>query len=130
MLQKWNQLMAKWLPVFTPLSVAVGVVIAPQLHALSGLVPWLFAFMTFAGSLTTRFRTFQTTMNHPFPVFLALFVLHVAAPLWAFGVGHVVYDDPLTITGLVLALVIPTGITSLIWVSMHRGNIPLTLCII
>nr|WP_318035962.1 bile acid:sodium symporter [Halobacillus shinanisalinarum] len=32
--------------------------------------------------------------------------------------------------GLVLSFVIPTGITSLIWVSIHKGNVMLTLSII
>ncbi|TWK78739.1 Pantothenate precursors transporter PanS [Bacillus paralicheniformis] len=38
--------------------------------------------------------------------------------------------DPLTITGLILGVVIPTGITSMIWAAMYKGNIGLTLSVI
>jgi hypothetical protein len=52
-------------------------------------------------------------------------------PLWAWGVGHIAFQgDILTITGIVLSMVIPTGVTSVIWVSIYKGNIPLTLSII
>jgi bile acid:Na+ symporter, BASS family len=58
-------------------------------------------------------------------------ILHVIMPLWAWGVGHVVFgDDVYTITGLLLGMIIPTGITSVMWVSIYRGNIPLTLAVI
>jgi predicted Na+-dependent transporter len=52
-------------------------------------------------------------------------------PIWAWGVGHITFqDDILTITGIVLGMAIPTGITSFVWVSIYKGNIPLTLSII
>ena len=35
-----------------------------------------------------------------------------------------------TITGLVLAVVIPTGVTSMIWVSIYSGNAVLALAIV
>ncbi len=37
---------------------------------------------------------------------------------------------PTSITGLVLGMVIPTGVTSFIWVSIYKGNSALTLAII
>lgn len=52
-------------------------------------------------------------------------------PLWAWAVGHIAFSgDVYTITGLILGMVIPTGITSFIWVSIYKGNIPLVLSII
>ena len=52
-------------------------------------------------------------------------------PLWAWAVGHITFNgDPLTITGIILAMVIPTGVTSFIWVSMKKGNTALTLAVI
>ncbi|MCI4139590.1 bile acid:sodium symporter family protein, partial [Bacillus vallismortis] len=67
----------------------------------------------------------------PIPMILALFVLHIIMPLFAWGSGHLIFKgDPLTITGLTLAVVIPTGITSLIWAAMYKGNVGLTLSII
>jgi predicted Na+-dependent transporter len=44
--------------------------------------------------------------------------------------GHLVFPgDKLTITGLVLEVVIPSGVTSLLWVSVYKGDTLLTLTI-
>ena len=51
--------------------------------------------------------------------------------MWAFGIGHLSFrGDAHTITGLVLGMIIPTGITSVIWVSIYKGNMAITLSII
>lgn len=131
MLQKINAFLGKWMPLLTPTSVVIGVILADYLHYVSFLVPWIFAAMTFAGSLTSNFKSVKHTIAHPLSLILALAVLHLITPLWAFAIGHLFFqNDPLTITGLTLAVVIPTGITSAIWVSMYKGNIALTLAII
>ncbi|MNI26066.1 Sodium Bile acid symporter family protein [compost metagenome] len=52
-------------------------------------------------------------------------------PLIAMGLGHLTFSgDSFTITGLILAAAIPTGITSFVWVAIYRGNTALTLAII
>lgn len=62
---------------------------------------------------------------------VTLLILHLLMPLLAFGTGTWLFpDNPFYVTGLVLAFVIPTGVTSLIWVTIYRGNIVLTLSII
>lgn len=126
-----NTLLGKWMPLITPFSVMAGVLLADGLSSWTFIVPWLFAFMTFAGSLNSSFRMLQHTIASPFPILLALIILHVITPFWAWSVGHAVFpDDPLIVTGLTLALVIPTGITSVVWVSMYKGSLPLALVII
>lgn len=131
MLQNLNKMLGKWMPLITPVSVIVGVVASTHLQHWTFVVPWIFAFMTFSGSLTSNFKTLQHTVAHPLPIFMALAILHILTPLWAYGIGHLFFSgDPLTITGFTLAVVIPTGITSVIWVTMYKGNLPLTLSII
>ena len=72
----------------------------------------------------------QAVLN-PLPLVLVIFILHIFLPLWALGIGHLAFSgDPFTITGLVLAMAIPTGVTSFVWVSIYKGNIALTLAII
>ena len=52
-------------------------------------------------------------------------------PLWAWALGHLVFHgDAFTITGLVLGVVIPTGVTSIIWITIYKGNAALALTII
>jgi bile acid:Na+ symporter, BASS family len=131
MLYQLNRLLERIMPLLTPTSVVIGVLLASYLSHLAFLVPWIFAFMTFAGALSSNLKSLQKAITHPAPVLITLFLLHLLMPAWAWGVGHLVFqNDSLTITGLVLAMVIPTGITSFIWVSMKHGNIGLTLSII
>lgn len=126
-----NYILERLMPFIAPLSVVVGVLMAEDLKRFSVLVPWIFAFMTFSGSLNSSFKALKKAVMHPLPIIIALFSLHIIMPVWAFSVGHIAFsNDMLTITGLILAMVIPTGITSFIWVAMYRGNIALTLSII
>ncbi|MDN3954822.1 bile acid:sodium symporter family protein [Sporolactobacillus laevolacticus] len=131
MLLTINHFLGKWMPILTPLSVIFGILAAPFFHPFTFLVPWMFAFMTFAGSLQSNITTARHAIAHPLTLFVSLMILHVLTPLWAWGIGHLFFSgDMYTITGLILAVVIPTGITSVIWVSMYQGNIPIALAII
>ncbi|SET19211.1 Predicted Na+-dependent transporter [Salinibacillus kushneri] len=130
-LQQINSILQKGMPLITPLAVVTGVLLADWLAPLEFLVPWIFAVMTFSGSLGSNFMDLKRVMHHPLPLIISLLILHLVMPLLSFGVGHLVfYDDPYFVTGFILAFIIPTGITSLIWVSVHKGNVVLTLSII
>ncbi|MCM3569734.1 bile acid:sodium symporter family protein [Neobacillus mesonae] len=131
MLKKLNKQLEKIMPLITPVSVIAGVLLSTYIKDYSFLIPWIFAFMTFAGSLNSNFQSLKDVILHPFPIFVAMMILHVVMPVWAWGVGHIIYpSDAYTITGLILAMVIPTGITSFIWVSIYKGNIPVVLSVI
>lgn len=131
MLEKINTTLTKMMPFITPTGVITGILLSAYIQDFTFLVPWLFAFMTFEGSLSLNFNSIKAALLHPFPVFLTLGFLHILMPLIAWGIGHTVfYGDSFTITGIVLGMVIPTGITSFIWVSIHKGNVALTLAII
>lgn len=131
MLDKINRTLEKILPFITPISVFVGVLLSSYLVDLKFLIPWVFALMTLAGSLNSNLTSFKGTLQNPFTIFVALFILHILMPLWALGAGTVFFQgEASTITGIVLGMVIPTGITSAIWVSIYRGNMALTLSII
>jgi len=131
MLETLNRLLEKAMPIITPASVVIGILLADYLNSYVFLVPWIFAFITFSGGLGSSFKSFRRVIAHPLPVLLAMFILHVLMPAWGFAVGHMAFSgDMFTITGLTLAVIIPTGITSMIWVSIYKGNAALTLTII
>ncbi|QOR68243.1 bile acid:sodium symporter family protein [Cytobacillus suaedae] len=131
MLQTVNRQLEKYMALVTPTGVILGVLFAGWLIDYTYLIPWIFAFITFTGSLSSSFTALKRAILHPFPILIALVLLHVLMPIWAWAVGHLTFSgDVYTITGLILALVIPTGITSVLWVSICRGNIALTLSII
>ncbi|MEH6956068.1 bile acid:sodium symporter family protein [Neobacillus drentensis] len=131
MLQKLNKQLERIMPLITPVGVLTGVLFSVHLKEFFYLIPWIFAFMTFAGSLGSNFRSLKGVIVHPFPIIIAMAILHVLMPIWAWGVGHIAFSgDIFTITGLVLGMVIPTGVTSFMWVAIYKGNIPLVLSII
>lgn len=131
MLNKINRKLDKLMPLITPSSIVLGILLADSLHSFSFLVPWIFAFMTFSGSLGSGFKEFVQVIRHPLPLVLVLLVLHIVMPLTAWISGDLIFhNDPFTITGMILAMSIPTGISSMIWVSIYKGHIPLTLSLI
>lgn len=131
MLQRVNRVLEKMLPFITPTGVILGILFSAYLKDFSFIVPWLFAFMTFEGSLTMNFRSLKEAVVHPCSIIVILLFLHVLMPLWALGIGHLFFSGaPLTITGMLLLMVIPTGVTSFIWVSMKKGNKGMTLAAI
>ncbi|HYK74877.1 MAG TPA: bile acid:sodium symporter family protein [Pseudoneobacillus sp.] len=131
MLQSINKQLEKIMPLITPISVVLGVLLSVYIKDYSFLIPWIFAFMTFSGSLGSNFRSLSNALLHPLPIVITLVILHIIMPLWAWSIGHIVFsEDIFTITGLILGMAIPTGITSMIWVSIYKGNIPLTISLI
>lgn len=131
MFVRLNLILEKMIPFLTPASVIVGILISDYIKDYTFLVPWLFAFMTFEGSLNMNVKGLADVVRNPFPIAILLLFLHIVMPLWALSVGHIIFSgDVLTITGLVLAMVIPTAITAFIWSAMKRGNTALTLAMI
>jgi bile acid:Na+ symporter, BASS family len=131
MLEKLNKRLERIMPLITPTGVVLGVLLSAYIKDFSFLIPWIFAFMTFSGSLSSNFKSLTEVITRPFPILLTIGILHILMPIWAWAVGHVAFQgDILTITGIVLGMVIPTGITSFVWVSIYKGNIPITLSVI
>jgi len=130
-LNKFNNFMERWMPLVTPSSLIIGILLAPYIGKYIYIVPWAFAFMTFTGSLGSGFGEMKKVAQNPLPLIVVLFILHIWMPMIAFGTGKLLYSDsPYFITGIVLEFVVPTGITSLVWVSMYRGNTVLSLSVI
>lgn len=131
MLQSVNRFLEKAMPAITPAGVILGVIFSYYLDSYIFLVPWFFAFITFAGSLGSNYNSLKRVISNPVPILVVLAILHVIMPVWAWMLGSVVFpDDSLTITGLVLGVVIPTGVTSLLWVGIYKGNSMLALTIV
>jgi predicted Na+-dependent transporter len=131
MIARINSILERWLFALAPLGVAFGFLFSDWLLPVVFIIPWVFALMTFSGSLGTSFADLTRVMIHPKPILACLLILHVIMPVIAFGTGILLFPgDILTITGLVLIFVIPTGIISFVWVSIYQGNIALTLSLI
>ncbi|WP_090794025.1 bile acid:sodium symporter family protein [Paenibacillus sp. GP183] len=131
MLIRLNKGLEKVMPLLTPTGVLIGVVGTYWLNSYAGFVPWIFAVMTFSGSLGSSFKDLVKVMTHPKPIICLFVILHIVMPFVGWTAGHVLFPNDLyTETGYILLFVIPTGVVSVVWVSIYKGNIPLTLSLI
>jgi len=130
MLAELNKRLQKLMPILTPLSLIIGVLFEDVGLQLAFLVPWLFAFMTFAGSLSMNFQGLRSFMKYPWVILITIAFLHILMPVWAYFISSVLFDDHLLVIGFVLSVAVPTGVTSFIWASICKGHLPLCLSII
>jgi len=131
MIQQLNKALEKFMPLLTPTAVLTGILLHESLGRYSYLVPWIFAWMTFAGSLSSNFQDLQRVIKHPQPILANFSVLHLIMPVLAWICGQWLFPgDVLTQTGLILMFAIPTGVVSMVWVSIYRGAVALTLSLI
>jgi predicted Na+-dependent transporter len=92
------------------------------------LIMILFAYMTFTSGLSSSLRGFLKIACKPAIPLYTLCVIHIATPLVAWIVGHLFFpEQPLVQLGYLISGTIPVGVTSLIWTSIGRGNISLSI---
>ncbi|MEK4387051.1 bile acid:sodium symporter family protein [Solibacillus sp. FSL W7-1464] len=130
MVQSLNQFIQKWMPVLTPLSLVIGVLLEKIGTHFLFLVPLLFAVMTFISSLNLKFRDIKVFKQYPKTILFMIAFLHILMPLWAFFLAELIFDDRLLTIGFLISVAVPTGVTSVIWVTISKGNLPLSLAII
>ncbi len=130
-MRSFNAFVEKWMALVTPFCLFMGVVFAPQFSRILFLVPYIFAFMTFCGSLGSRFSDIRRVVQHPLPLFLSVLILHAVLPLLALGAGNLFFpQSPYIITGMVLEFVVPSAVVSTMWVSIYCGSAPFTLSLL
>ncbi|UHA76147.1 bile acid:sodium symporter family protein [Paenibacillus sp. 481] len=117
--------------VLVPGSLVLGIICSGILIQYVPFIPWLFGFVTFVMGLGCKFRDVTAAFGRPL-LFLNVFVIaHVLSPLMAFGIGNALFGENADYTaGLVLFTVIPLGVSSVLWVSMARGPVPLILALV
>lgn len=130
MVQQLNQFIQRWMPILTPLSLVMGVLLEEIGGHLLFLVPILFAGMTFISSLKLKFRDIKVFKEYPKTILFIIAFLHILMPLWAYFLAQVIFNDHLLSIGFLLSVAVPTGVTSVIWVTISKGNLPLCLAII
>nr|WP_326186201.1 bile acid:sodium symporter family protein [uncultured Oscillibacter sp.] len=130
-LYRVNEFVGRHMPWFVLGCLALGLGFPDAMSHLSRVAVPLFAFMTFANSLGGGFREIGQVVRHPLPAVSCLLVLHVAMPLLTLAVGRVFFADaPLFALGLLLEYMVPTGVTTLMWVGIGGGNVPLCLALV
>lgn len=130
MVQQLNQFIQRWMPILTPLSLVIGVLLEKIGGHVLFLVPILFAVMTFISSLSLKFKDIKVFKEYPKTILFVIAFLHILMPLWAIFLAEIIFDDHLLTIGFLISVAVPTGVTSVIWVTISKGNLPLCLAII
>lgn len=108
--------------------IAMGLLFSAELLAGKPAVPYIFAYITFTLALGTGWKDLKGVIKYPFPLLLTLICLHLISPLFAYLLGNIFYGKTsLLTTGLILTTAIPVGVSSIIWVGLARGHVPLAL---
>ena len=130
-LEKLDAFLGKHMAVLIVAFVLVGITFPDIFSPINDYTMALFAFMTFANSLGGGFREMADVARRPLPVVVIFAILHVVMPLLAMAAGELLFPEaPLFTTGLVLEYAIPTGVASLLWVSIGRGNTSMCLSVV
>ena len=130
-LEKLDAFLGKHMAALIVAFVLVGITFPDIFSPINDYTMALFAFMTFANSLGGGFREMADVARRPLPVVVIFAILHVVMPLLALAAGELLFPEaPLFTTGLVLEYAIPTGVASLLWVSIGRGNTSMCLSVV
>lgn len=117
--------------IIIPVSMILGFFFYRLFAGSTALVPFLFAYLTFVMALGCSPAQVRESLRMPLPIAVTLILVHVVSPLAALAAGTALFgaDSPYII-GLVLFAVIPLGVSSVIWVGMSGGHVPLVLSMI
>jgi predicted Na+-dependent transporter len=126
---KWNDLLGKNMLFIVLVGLLTGFLLRlPDSPMLRFAVVALFGYMTFVTSLTISLQRFLQVLKHPWVPLWALCLIHVISPLLAWVVGYVFYpEDFYTRLGYLICAAIPAGVTSIIWTSLTKGNVAVSL---
>ncbi len=131
LMDSFNKFASKWMPLIVIAALCVGVSFSKQINRLTFLVPYIFAFMTFTGTLQSSFRQLVGVVKKPMPLIASIVTLHIIMPLIALGVGTLLFHGKsYFIVGIVLEFVVPSAVASLMWNSIAGGNPSLMLSIV
>ena len=117
------------LSVLAPACVVVGVLLPGVFGPVNRYaVPFLFACMTFQGSLSNTFAQLLAVFRRPGLMLLIILSAQVALPAAAYGLALLLFPgDPQIVLGILLEYCVPVGVITFMWVGMYGGDSALAL---
>ena len=125
--------MGEWigahLALIAPVCVVVGVLTPGVFGPVNTYaVPFLFACMTFQGSLSNTFRQLLDVFRHPALMLAIIFSAQVLLPLLAYALGSLLFGASADLVlGILLEYCVPVGVITFMWVGMYGGDSALAL---
>lgn len=127
----FNRYYERRMSIFIPASLVLGFLFYEWFDSWAVTIPYLFAYITFVMALDCNAKQLVQTLKFPIPILITLLFVHGVAPYLAFLLGRFIFGEGSPyIIGLVLFAVIPLGVSSVIWVKLVGGQIPLVLTLI
>ena len=126
-LMRFNTLLEQRMFLIIFSGIFLGLVF-PRMASLKTIVPFLFGYMTFVTALNISWNGLIRVARMPGPVLLIIGLLHVVMPLVSVLLSTLTLGStsPFTV-GMILAVIIPIGVTSVIWTGLANGDSPLAL---
>jgi BASS family bile acid:Na+ symporter len=114
-----------------PGSLVLGFFFSSQLHRFVSAVPYLFAYVTLTMAIGCGLNQLRTVLSRPGVMIWTFVLAHILSPLIAYGLGALLFgvDSPYVV-GLVLFTIIPLGVSTVLWVGMSSGSVPLMLAMV
>ncbi|MBM7568198.1 putative Na+-dependent transporter [Paenibacillus sacheonensis] len=114
-----------------PGSLVLGFFFSSRLQSLVPAVPYLFAYVTLTMAIGCGLAQLREVLRRPGVLVLTFVIAHVLSPIIAYGIGTLFFgaDSPYVV-GLVLFTIIPLGVSTVLWVGMSGGSIPLMLAMV
>jgi len=130
LLNKIDSFLDRFIPLTTPLAVALGLFLPGIFIIFRPFVIFLFAVMTFSGALKLTASELGETVRKPFPILLFFFTSHILMPLAALGTSSAFFTDGNIVTGFILLFAGPTAVSGFIWITIFKGDKALGLTLI
>lgn len=127
----FNRHFERWMFIIIPGSLILGFIFAAQLQPYIKSVPYLFAYVTLTMAIGCGLGQLREVLKRPGVMLLTFVIAHVLSPLAAYGLGTFIFgaDSPYVV-GLVLFTIIPIGVSTVLWVGMSGGSVPLMLAMV
>lgn len=126
-----NSFLEKWIFIILPLFMVLGIISGESINTLIYLTPYLFMLLTFISSFSADWRKLGELIVRPWLFIVMTFVLHLAIPFFTLLIVRNVFPANAELAaGVVLAMMLPIGVTSIFWVGFVRGNVTTALSLV
>ncbi|MUT65837.1 bile acid:sodium symporter family protein [Paenibacillus sp. NEAU-GSW1] len=127
----FNRYFEKWMFLIIPGSLILGFLFADSLQPMVGAVPYLFAYVTLTMAIGCGIAQLKEVLRKPGVMVWTFALAHVVSPLIAYGIGSALFGPSSPyVVGLVMFTIIPLGVSTVLWVGMSGGSVPLVLAMV
>lgn len=119
----FGNLVGSKMPLIVPCCVAAGVLLPQVFSPIRTIVPIMFAFMTFQGSLNNTVHQLVRVFKRPKDLVIILLISQVCMPVLAYFLASLFFGGNVNlVTGILLEYSVPVAVVSFMWIGMFHGD--------